>query len=171
MDRLIGIALILAGCAGMLMSWYERQKKRQQTAAAFVQLLTSWEYSLEREKMRLPEFLGQYTDREPQMNDFLKELRCAIEERRCPTGAALWQETLCAKRQSLDLDEALWELLLPASGAFFGKHRRESIQCSCACRRRLEEQLARERAELTRKQKVYMPFGMLLGVLLIILLI
>lgn len=171
MDKLIGTMFILVGCAGMLMSWYERQKKRQRTMAAFIRLLSSWEYSLEREKTRLPEFLVQYTKREPQIADFLEELQGALEEKNCPTGAALWRKVLHAKRRSLDLDDALLEILLPASGAFFGNNRRESIQCAGACRMRLEDALSGARAELARKQRVYMPVGMLFGVLLIILLI
>lgn len=171
MDKLIGIVFILGGCAGMLMSWYERQRRRQRTRTAFAHLFSSWEYSLEREKMRLLEFLDQYAGQEPQVEEFLKALRDALKERRHPTGAALWREVLRANRQRLDLDDELWEILLPASNAFFGSSRRESIQCACACRVRIEERIEKERAELARKQRVYLPVGMLGGVMLIILLL
>ena len=45
------------------------------------------------------------------------------------------------------------------------------MQCAEATCRRIEEQLAEERREFVRRQKVYMPVGMLGGVLLVILLI
>lgn len=171
MGKLTGIALILCGCGGILVNWYERQKQRQSTAAAFLQLLASWEYSLEREKMRLSDFLEQYTTGNERMDGFLETLNLTLKTCSFPTGDALWRAVLEQYRETLDMSDAIWEFMCSASGAFFGSNRKESMQCSEATRRRIEEQFAEERREFVRRQKVYMPVGMLGGVLLVILLI
>ena len=169
MGKLIGTALILTGCMGFLVSWYDRHRRRQRTLEAFLRLLVSWESCLEREKMRLSDFLEHYVSHEPQMEEFLAQLGEAIAQRRCPTGEELWREALLCRRRVLELDEELLELLLPAGGAFFGRSRRESIQCAGAVRERIAARLSQERAEFAKKQKVYVPVGMLGGVLLVIL--
>lgn len=171
MGKLTGIALILCGCGGILVNWYERQKRRQRTAAVFIQLLVSWEYSLEREKMRLSDFLEQYTTGNTRMDAFLETLNRTLKTCSFPTGDVLWREVLEQYREDLDLSDTIWEFMCSASGAFFGSNRKESMQCAEATRRRIEEQLAEERREFVRRQKVYMPVGMLGGVLLVILLI
>lgn len=171
MGKLIGTVLILLGCAGLLEGWRARQRRRQRTAAEFMRLLGGWGHSLQREKMRLLDFLTQFAGATPQMQAFLAQLCQAIAERRSPTGEELWRCALEENRRPLELDDALFELLLPAGGAFFGRCREENIQCALASRKRLEEQLADEQAEFKRKQKVYMPVGMLGGLLLVIYLL
>lgn len=171
MGKLTGIVLIICGCGGFLVNWYERQKKSQGAAAAFAQLLASWEYCLEREKMRLSDFLEQYTAGNDLLDDFLETLNRTMKTCSFPTGDALWREILKQYREDFDASDVIWELMISASGAFFGGNRRESMQCAKATRRRIEEQLMEERREFVRRQKVYMPVGMLGGVLLVILLI
>lgn len=171
MDKLIGMLLILFGCAGMLYHWYERQRRRQRTIAAFFHLFTSWEYCLMCQKVRLKDFLAQYTGREPQIQVFLAGLLEAVETCRYPSGDELWRQALGSGQVMLDLDAELLELLLPAGEAFFGTNQRENIQCAHASGERLRERLAQERAQFSQKQKVYLPVGMLGGVLLVIFLL
>lgn len=171
MGKLTGMLCILLGCAGLLVSWYDRQRRRQRLQGAFVQLLTSWEYCLSRERLRLSDFLAQYAAQEPQMEAFLSALSDAVAGRLCPTGQELWRQVLLGQQRSMELDGVMLELLIPAGGAFFGRNSRECIQCARACRSRLEEELSRERTEFARKQKVYLPVGMLGGVLLVLFLL
>lgn len=171
MDKLTGTVLILTGCAGLLGCWYDRQKKRQRTVMAFVHLLSGWEYSLSCEKLRLSDFFARYKSPEPEVEKFLDSLLALVRARQCPTGGELWQMALSDARRSLDLDEALFEMLLAAGNAFFGADQRENIACARASAVRLKEWLLRERTQFAQKQKVYLPVGMLGGVLLVIFLL
>ncbi|MCM1282497.1 MAG: stage III sporulation protein AB [Muribaculaceae bacterium] len=171
MGKLIGISLILGGCAGMLASWRCAQKKRQAQAVELIRLFAQWEYSLERERLRLYEFLEGYPCSQPQIHAFLGEFLSELRSKEYPSGAKMWRQLLKRNRSRLNLDRDIWELLWSADGAFFGTSSRESLRSAAACRNRMEECLKRQQTEFLKRQKVYMPVGMLAAVLLIILLI
>lgn len=171
MGKLTGAVLILAGCMGLVASWLRAQRGRQRVAAELIRILALWEYSLEREKYRLIEFLECCGSSEAPVERLRTELIQALVGRSYTSGAALWADVLDKNRVSLDLSEPMWELLSAAEGAFFGTSSRESLRCSAVCRKHMEECLERERQEFRRKRKVYMPVGMLGGVFLIIWLI
>lgn len=61
-------------------------------------------------------------------------------------------------------------LRLPA-GAFYGESSAENLRCNEICRKRMEKFLAESRLEFFKKQRVYLPVGMLTGVVMIILLV
>ena len=171
MGKLTGAALILVGCMGLVASWLRAQKGRQRVAAELIRILAVWEYSLEREKYRLIEFLEGCQSSETPVERLRTELIQALLTHSYESGAALWADVLENNRASLDLGEAMWELFSAADGVFFGTSSRESLRCAAVCRKHMEECLERERQEFRRKQRVYMPVGMLGGVLLIIWLI
>ncbi|MCM1106335.1 MAG: stage III sporulation protein AB [Blautia sp.] len=171
MGKLIGMCLILGGCAGLLASWRCAQKKRQAQAAELIRLFAQWEYSIERERLRLYEFLEGYPCSQPQIHAFLEALLIELRSKEYPSGVRLWQQLLNKNCSRLNLDRDIWELLWSADGAFFGTSSRESLRCAAACRGRIEECLKRQQTEFLKRQKVYMPVGMLAAVLLIILLI
>lgn len=171
MGKLSGTALVLLGCAGLVASWAAAQKRRQAAAEELIRLLAAWAYSLERERVRLPEFLAGFVSRQEAVALFLGDLAEALAVRRERSGALLWRRVLEENRPRLDLGAEMWELFLSADGAFFGTSSRESLRCAEVCRRRMEECLERERAEHARRRKLYTPLGMLGGVLIILLLI
>lgn len=171
MGKLTGAALVLVGCMGLAGAWLRAQKARQRAASELIRILAAWEYSLEREKFRLVEFLERCESSEAPVERLRTELIGAVLARSYPSGAALWADVLGKNRASLNLGEAMWEVLLAADGAFFGTSSRESLRCTAACRRRMEECLERERQEFGRRRKICLPVGMLGGALLIIWLI
>ena len=171
MGKLIGMVFILAGCGGILVSWCKKQRMRQAVIRELIRLLSRWEYSMEREKVRLFDFLEQYRAGEPLVREFLSEVLEKLRTRDCPSGAKVWGMSLSIMRGMIDFGEDVWDAVLSADGAFFGNSRQESLQCARVCRRRLEECLKQETLEFARRRKVYMPVGMLGGVLLIILFI
>lgn len=171
MGKLTGAAMILVGCMGLVAGWLRAQRARQRTASELIRILAAWEYSLEREKFRLIEFLERCETSEAPVERLRTELIGAIFARSYTSGAALWADVLGKNRAALNLGEPMWEILLAADGAFFGTSSRESLRCTAACRRRMEECLERERQEFGRRSKVCLPVGMLGGTLLIIWLI
>lgn len=171
MGRSIGIVLILIGCAGSLLQWMEGEKQRQSLMAEWVRLFARWEYVLKQQPVPLYEFLHFYeTDLQP-VHTFLEDVCTDMRMHACPSGKQIWQENLRRHKKTLRADGEMWEILLTAARAFYGESSMENIRCSVLCQKRTEQHLADTRAEFARKKRVYMPVGMLTGVVLVILLV
>lgn len=169
--RMIGMVCILAGCAGVLMNWYERKRQQQAFMGECIRLFSRWRYAVLKEHLRLYDFIESYDGRIKEMDDLLQELWHKLERNSYPSGTVAWQELLQEKRQILPLGEEAFHILSDSGDAFFGNSREEVLRCTEACRDRMEEALAEEKRETARKWRVYMPVGMLGGVMLIILLV
>ena len=171
MGKLMGMALILAGCAGMLFSWQERKRRQQMFRGECIRLLAEWKYALSKEHMRLYDFLEECECRVPQMKDLLEELKERLKTNTFPSGMQVWQELLREKRADLPLEEEAYRIFLDAGDAFFGSSSEECLRCIKVCGERMEEVMTGEKRDMERKWKVYMPVGMLGGTILIILFI
>lgn len=171
MGRIIGMVCILMGCAGALLNWYERKKRQQAFMGECIRLFSRWQYALLKEHMRLYDFIESYDGRWKEMDDLMQELERRLQQNCYPSGIVAWQQLLQEKRHILPLGEESFHIFSDAGDAFFGNSREEVLRCTEACRLRMEEALAAEKKETVRRWKVYMPVGMLGGVMLIILLI
>lgn len=169
MGKWIGAGMILLGCTGLLYQWYKTQKERQRLLMEWIRLLSGWEHSLLLEKSRLKEFLCRFDAREEAFRLFLEKLVLAIEERRYPFGQRIWNEVLSSCRKQMPLTKEQWEILHQASDAFFGVNCDEALRNTRRSIQGLKEAQSMEQREFLQKQKVYMPVGMLGGILLIIL--
>lgn len=171
MGRIVGGILILCGCAGLLMCWMEKQKKKQEILAEWIRLLLQWEHVLKEEQLRLYDFFCSYAGM-PQTNAFLKEVCACMDARDEPDGRILWRKSLVHYcRQFPKETGALKELLQSAADAFYGDSMEENLHGAQCCRKRMEAALEEARAEYAKKRRVYMPAGMLSGVIMIILLV
>ena len=74
-------------------------------------------------------------------------------------------------KRELQIGQEGWEILTSAAGAFYGESSAENLRCNEICRKRMEKFLAESRLEFFKKQRVYLPVGMLTGVVMIILLV
>ena len=74
-------------------------------------------------------------------------------------------------QKELQIGQEGWEILTSAAGAFYGESSAENLRCNEICRKRMEKFLAESRLEFFKKQRVYLPVGMLTGVVMIILLV
>lgn len=171
MGRLLGIIMILAGCAGCLLWWMENEKKRQAIMEECIRLFARWKYSLEREHIRLYDFLEQYEPRQTELGEILLEVKKMLRENCYPSGQMVWDKVLKEKSRILSLQGEAYVVLREAGDAFFGSSSAESLRCICVCMERMEKCLADVRSEFAKKRRVYMPVGMLGGVILVILLI
>lgn len=171
MGRLFGSVLILAGCAGVLLGWREGERKRQAMMEECIRLFSQWSYSVKREHIRLLDFWRQYTPQQPQMGEFLEEVTQMLLRNCYPTGQEVWREVIYNRRKTLMLRGEALVVLQEAGDAFFGNNSMESLRCMEVCRERMEQCLAASREEFLKKQRVYMPSGMLGGMILIILLV
>ena len=69
------------------------------------------------------------------------------------------------------LKEEAGHTLRAAGDAFFGENSQENLRCMQGCRQRMEKCVEKEREEFVRQRSVYMPVGMLTGLMLVILLV
>ena len=171
MGKITGMILIMAGCAGTLGYWYETKKKELSMMEECIRLFSHWQDALETEHMRLYDFLDTYPALTEEMPAMLKELKNMLEKNCYPTGRKAWDRVLEKNRKSLLLGEETKQIFRNAGEAFFCESSRESMRISRVCIRRMEKILALKREELRRKCRVYLPAGMLLGVMIIILLL
>lgn len=171
MGRLMGMLLILTGCVGMLFSWQEKKKNQFAVIRAWIRLFSRWEYALTKEQMRLYDFLESCEGEFPELSGLLEAVRERLQQNRYPSGVIVWQQVLKQQRRELLLEPEAFRILSDAADGFFGRSREACARCIKACRERLEEELRKEKSETDRRWKVYMPVGMLGGVILIILLV
>jgi hypothetical protein len=178
--RWLGSLLILAGCAGGIFCWLEGERKRQVMMEECIRLFVRWDYGLRSEHIRLYQFFEQYEQfgQQEQCEPAQRELAEALAEvarllrQNCyPSGQQVWQMVLRNRRKKLLLRGEAYEILCRAGDAFFCGSSRESLHTIRICRERMEQCLAAERGVLARKRQVYIPAGMLGGVVLIILLL
>lgn len=171
MEKLVGMLCILVGCGGMMISWQEKKRRQQIFMRECIRLFARWKFALSKEHMRLYDFLEEYDGRSPEMEQLLLQLKEQLKKNCYPSGNQVWQELLREKRALLPLGDEAYRILLDAGDAFFGSSSEDCLRCIKACGERMEEALAEEKKDMEQKWKVYMPVGMLGGMILIILLI
>lgn len=105
------------------------------------------------------------------MQAFLDEVCVCMRNHQNPSGQKIWQDCLQKHKRELQIGQEGWEILTSAVGAFYGESSAENLRCNEICRKRMEKFLAESRLEFFKKQRVYLPVGMLTGVVMIILLV
>lgn len=171
MGRLLGTIFILCGSAGCLFSWWENERKKQKFMEECVRLFALWSYAVEKEHMRLYDFLENYETKWDEMKELLLDLKQMLSENRYASGNEAWQEVLFLHKKQLPLKGESYRILEMAADTFFGNSSMESLRCAGICRKRMEEELSAYRKEYVAKQKVYMPLGMMGGLVLVIFLL
>jgi stage III sporulation protein AB len=136
-----------------------------------IRLCVRWDYALRSGHVRLYDFFEQYEPQEPEMAEVLAEVAERLAQNRYPSGREVWRSVLFEKRKKLLMKGEAYEILQQAGDAFFCGGSGESLHTIRICRERMERHLADTRRELSRKRQIYIPMGMLGGVVLIILLV
>ncbi len=171
MGKLAGSICILAGCLVLLLRWTERVKQSEDTMREMLRFLQSWEYTLKRKRMRVMDFFDTYPYAAEGLQSIVDEVKALLLIHTDPMGRTAWKKTLKKYERQLGVPREAYEIFVRAGDSFFGTNREEAIQCVSACIRQLEEVMEEERKSYLEKQKVYMPVGMLSGVMLVILLL
>ena len=117
------------------------------------------------------DFLSFYETADASMQAFLDEVCVCMRNHQNPSGHKIWQDCLQKHKRELQIGQEGWEILTSAAGAFYGESSAENLRCNEICRKRMEKFLAESRLEFFKKQRVYLPVGMLTGVVMIILLV
>ena len=171
MGKLVGGACVLIGFVILLACWRERMKRNIRNMLAIVRFLQSWAYVLEVRQMRIAEFLETYPYDVPELEHMADEVQHDLLLYIYPTGQEVWQKVLKRQKHTLGLPEDAFQVLLRAGEGFFGNNHRQTQQCITSCIRQMETVIGEEREHYLEKRKVYMPVGMLTGVMVVILLL
>ena len=171
MGKLIGILLILGGCAGLLYQWVKVQRCRALLMEEWIRIFVAFEYALEKEHVPIQRFFLRYDGRLPEVERFFERVLQLLEKNEYPSGQMVWGMVLKEWKKKFALKEEAGHTLRAAGDAFFGENSQENLRCMQGCRQRMEKCVEKEREEFVRQRSVYMPVGMLTGLMLVILLV
>ena len=167
MGKIVGIVLLFLGIGSGLYQWIELQRERQMRIEEFCLFLYKSMFLMQSEKIKVIEHFDRYTSRDAKINESLQEISIKLRENLYPDGQVVWEEVI--KEKVWDLDQETMLLILKSGNGFFGRNREENI---CFLKRQLEElekQKIKSKERDAKERKVWVPVGMLSGVMVVIL--
>ena len=90
MGKLIGILLILGGCAGLLYQWMKVQRCRVLLMEEWIRIFVAFEYALEKEHVPIQRFFLRYDGRLPEVERFFERVLQLLEKNEYPSGQMVW---------------------------------------------------------------------------------
>ena len=172
MWKIIGIILVITGIAGLLCNWIKLQKERQNRLEELIQFVHKSVYAMKEEKVRVIDFFVKYYDANNNLlGNTLYEIATRLQWHIYPSGQEVWAEVFQEKKEEWMLEEEMFESILRVGNGFFGRSREENI---CILRKWLNEiELLQKKGKEKEEQerKVWIPVGMLSGMMIIILFI
>lgn len=169
MGQIVGIILVLGGIAGGLYQWMEVQKQRQKRVEEFMLFLHKAMFAMESEKIKVIEFFSKYKSEDLQITKTLQEIAYRLSQNIYPKGQFVWEEVLKEEKMNWNLDEETFGLVLSTGTGFFGRTREENISFLQKRLRELEKEQIRIKEKDAKDRKVWVPVGMLSGIMLTIL--
>lgn len=169
MGKWIGIVLLLGGIAGYLYSWICGQKEKQQRRHAFIVFLQKSIFAMETEKVRLIEFFTNYSSKDAVLTETLQEIANRLSMHLYPDGSKVWQDVFLEKKSRWNMDEETFDLMQKAGEGFFGRSREENICFLQKSIKELEIQQQKMKEKEMQQRKVWVPVGMLGGIMLVII--
>ncbi len=171
MGKLIGTLFIIGGIAGCLHSWQSKQKERRERVKDVILFLQRAVFIMEAENIKVGQLLCNYQSKVNVLNDTLSEIARRLELNIYPKGQFAWEEVFKEKEQNWDLDKETFGLIINAGNGFFGRNRAENICFLQKSIKELELQEKKNWEKDAKERKVWMPVGMLGGIMIVILLI
>ena len=166
----IGVLSILAGIAGILSSWTKMQKARQARVEEYIQFIHRSIFIMESEKLKVIDYFLNYRATEDKfLEKILHEIARRLQSNTYSTGYAAWQEVFMEEKKEWALEEDLFQNILQAGYGFFGRSRQENISI---LRRKLDELEAlqkKSKEKDAQERKIWIPVGMLGGLMITIL--
>lgn len=169
MGKIVGIVFVLGGIAGSLFQWIEVQKEKQKHVEEFCLFLHKSIFMMESEKLRIIDYFAKSVLRDSQITNALQEVSKRLSQNIYPNPQMVWEEVL--KEQKWNLDDEIFSIILKSGEGFFGRNREENICFLKQQLEKLERQRIKCKEEDARERKVWIPVGMLSGVMLVILLL
>lgn len=167
MGKIVGIVLVLGGIAGGLYQWIELQKERQKRVEEFCLFLHKSIFMMESEKIKVIDYFAKSVTCDSRITDALQEISKRLSENIYPNPQSVWEEVL--KEQDWNLDEEMFSIILKSGNGFFGRNREENSSFLKKQLEELEKQKIKGKEKDAKERKLWIPVGMLSGVMLVIL--
>lgn len=171
MGKVIGSICLFIGIVGFLYSWVIEQRKHGQRMEELLLFLQRSIFTMEGEKLRIIDYLESYDSRDALLNDTLREIACRLRQHTYPDGRLVWEAVFLEKKLSFGMDEECFGIVLAMGNGFFGRRREENVCLLRRSLRQLEGQWERKREKDAKERKLWIPVGMLGGIMLMIILI
>ena len=171
MGKIVGIALIMSGVSGYLYQWQKEQKRRFEKIESVILFLQKSVFIMEAENIKIAQLLDSYQTKEMILKETLSEISRRLKLNVYPSGEAVWEAVFKEKEQNWNIDAETFGLILLAGNGFFGRNRGENICFLQKSIKELELQKKKNREKDAKEKKVWIPVGMLGGIMLVILLI
>ncbi len=171
MWKAIGMMCLFGGIVSFLYDWVLRQKMRHNRLEEFIIFLQKSSFAMEEEKVRIIDYFESYRSRDCVLEETLKEIANRLKKNIYPNGQMVWEEVFGEKKEKWNYDEEILSLILAAGNGFFGKRRSENLCFLRKSIQQLEMQRDKQREKDAQERKVWIPVGMLSGIMLMIILI
>ena len=171
MEKMMAMFCILGGIAFLLYNWVLEQKQRHSRLEELIIFLQKSIFAMEEEKVRIIDYFEGYQSRDIILKESLQEIAGRLRQNVYPSGQMIWEEVFWEKKNEWNCDEETFGIILAVGNGFFGKKRSENV---CFLRRslkQLETQRDKSREKDAQERKVWIPVGMLGGIMLMIILI
>ncbi len=166
MGKIIGIAFVLGGIVSGLFQWMELQKEKQHRIEEFCIFLHKSIFLMESEKIKVIDYFAKYSSRDSEITKTLQEISNRLSKNIYPNGQSVWEEVL--KEEDWNLDKDTYSIILKSGNGFFGRNREENISFLKKQLAELEKQQRKIKEKDEKERKVWVPVGMLSGVMIVI---
>lgn len=163
--------MILLGAIGTIVSWQETRKVQMGRLKALCDFYHRAHYAFEAEKMHCIDFFETYQTEEKVLKKTMEILVSMLRLHTYPTGETAWRAAFSSMQEEWGLKKEGWEIVIASGKSFFGKNLSENLEQMEVYQNRMQEQIALEEQDFREKRKVFMPVGLLGGIMLIIILI
>ncbi len=168
---LLGIILLFIGIIFYLYNWISLQKQRQRRIEEFWVFLQKAIFAMETEQVKLSSFFMEYPCYDPVFAKTLQEIGSRLKSKTYPKGEVVWQEVFMEEKESWRVGEETFAILITAGKGFFGGSLKENVSFLQRSIQKLEEQERKNRKKELQERKLWVPVGMLGGIMLVIIFI
>lgn len=171
METAIGIVFLFWGIIGGILEWLRRQRIRENRLEEIELFLKKTMFAMETEHIKIIPYFLQYQSRDKEFKEILTDVAVRLQENRYPKGEMAWEEVFMEKRRTLDLEEETFRVILHAGNGLFGKYCTENLRFLQKSIADIENQKQKNKEKDAKERKVWIPVGMLSGVMIVILFI
>ncbi len=167
MGKIVGVVFVLGGFAGVLYQWMKLQKEKEGIIEEFCFFIHKSIFMMESEKLQVIDYFRKYSSKDLRITETLQEISRRLSENIYPNGQLVWEDVL--KETDWNLDRETFLIILKSGNGFFGRNRQENIVYLKKQLEKLEKQQEKNKENAAKQRKVWMPVGMLGGVMIVIL--
>lgn len=171
MGKIIGLFLFLCGIGYLLYSWILEQKKQNKRILDMIVFVQKSLFVMEEERVQIVDYFQTYRGGGNILEDTLQEIARLLDQKIYPEGEMVWEAVFREKEQEWNLDEEIFDIILGLGKGFFGKKRSENVAFLRKGLLELEQQQKKKKERDAKERKVWIPVGMLGGMMFVIILI